>query len=267
MLNGISQNIKELYNQNDSIEPICKEIDNIKLLDCYLNSKREDSSFNLNLYKRLLENSNDNELYKLTSHGSPMVKIYAYFGLNERNKVLLMAAIRNHDKDTSKVNFSNGQYYEEIHGNQIQVNHLAIWIAYWGFYSRQSITLNNKDWKYIQKKYYKVINNWRKEFIEHSVSIKGKAVNHPQGAIIKLENGNYYFIENKSFWEKEIDGKEIQITGEVKLYKSNIFQKIRYHRYIYRKYTPGGYVITPQGAWIEIYKKIELRKIEIINIK
>lgn len=35
-------------------------------------------------------------------------------------------------------------------------------------------------------------------------------------------------------------------------------------RYIYRKYTPGSYVITPQGAWFEIYKKIEISKIEII---
>jgi hypothetical protein len=130
-----------------------------------------------------------------------------------------------------------------------------------------SITLNAKDWKYIQKKYYRVIYYWEKGFEEHSVTIKGLAHNHPQGAIIKLANGNYYFIENKSFWEEEIEGKEIQITGKVKLYKSSIFQKIRYRRFYNRKYHPDSDVITPQGAWIEIYKMIEVDKIEVINAK
>ncbi len=252
---------------NDSLKEICDEISLLKKLNLNPRNPENSDSFDSKLYKRFINNSVGYEQYALTYHESPMVKIFAYFRLNERYKVLLMTAIRENKNDTSKVSFSYGPYYDEIYGSRIQVNQLVIWLAYWGYLSQPAITLDSKDWKYIQKKYFKVKNYWGKEFIEHHVSMKGKAANRPQGATIQLENGNYYFIENKSIWENEVIGKEISITGNIKLYKSNIFRRIRFYRKKYVKYLPSQPTIPRQGSWIEFYKMIDASEIVIIEKK
>jgi hypothetical protein len=217
------EQIKYYFSSNDSLKPVCDEISKLSKLNLNIFNLKYSDSSDLKLYNKLLSNCANYELLALTYHESPMVKIFAYCGLKERNKNLLIEAIRNNIKDTSTVSFSFGHYYDEIYGNRPSVLQIAIEITYRGYLdSTGSTTLNKKDIKYISKVYCRNNRLIVKKFKPYEITIEGKLISTKFGTVIQIEegryyNGNYYYLIDKKEWNNDNYGKRIQVEGTVKL--------------------------------------------------
>jgi hypothetical protein len=72
-------------------------------------------------YFKLISVANDDELFELTTHRSPAVRLYAYYGLTKNNPSELVVCLKLHPDDSAQVTCQNGShtfvstvYYEAI---------------------------------------------------------------------------------------------------------------------------------------------------------
>jgi len=254
------ERIEVYYQINDSLKPICDEIANIKTLNFSTYNLGKTDSYASKLYNRLIDNCASYELYALAYHKSPMVKIFAYAGLNKRNKTLLMMAIRDNIKDTSSVDYSYKKYYNDIYGSRVSVMYMAIEMAYWGYWDQNlSITLNEKDIKYINRKYEENLKQIVKKFEPYEVTLDGELQKTVFGPIIMLDRGSYrngdnhYYIKKTDWKADDYYAKDVKVTGTVKLYYW--FRK-------HRKPSFGMGIIAPPGPWY-LVKYIDVKEIVI----
>lgn len=64
-------------------------------------------------YEKLTLVASDSQFFDLTEHRSPIVRLYAYYGLTHNNPTMLVEALRNHPDDTAKVICRNGALVKE----------------------------------------------------------------------------------------------------------------------------------------------------------
>ncbi len=219
----MQERISHCFEDNDTLKIICEDIS--KLTSFAFSDLDPEASDSLNqiLYSSLKAHSVGYELYALTFHSSPYVKMFAYCALHESNKTLLMEAIRKNIKDTSSVVYPLGGYHDEIFEDRISVTYLVLEMTYWGYAENQSITLNEKDIKFVRKEYEKRIKAYTKNFTPYELTLEGKLQRSKFGPkLILPENHNYYYLDKKD-WDKKDYGKKIKVTGIVTL--SSWFRK------------------------------------------
>jgi len=252
---GYSQDKNISLSYSDSIVSTCSEIAKLNELKLNVFYFAYTDSLDLILYYKLVKFCNDSNLFELTKHKSPIVKVYSYFGLLEKNASLLTNAIRMNERDTATVIYRRGAYSREIFSDRSNVIQIAKEIAYNGYTCElDSAILNDKDWNFIKKEQKILLKNLENNFNKKNIAVTGKALNRKYGASINLEDGNFYYVTDKQQWEKEIYGKEIEVVGYIRL--KTYFQKTE-------RNNQGELILRSNPP--ELIKTIELHKLVIID--
>lgn len=99
---------QEGFNTRDSIGLLCDQIAADSIVESAYVGVAGMPSEQWKRYEQLMKLADDTAFLDLTDHLSPAVRLYAYYGLTNRNPDLLIEALRNHPDDTSFVHMLNG---------------------------------------------------------------------------------------------------------------------------------------------------------------
>lgn len=128
----------------NEVAEICHEMEQYSRIEGSSLSSNAFPSEQWRKFQKLLSLSTDSMLFALTDHHSPVMRGYAYFGLMNRNTVLLVNAIKNHPADTAAVFYQDGCI-----GQRTNVIDLAVEQTYFKFVFDDKKGLNNADAEYI----------------------------------------------------------------------------------------------------------------------
>lgn len=224
--------INDYYGIFESLKPICESISRLDSLRLEFYQVEDSDSNSLFLYNQLRDSFPTYVVYALTHHESPMVKFFSYCILNKDNKVLLMQAIRENEKDTSVIPYLDRPYYFEIFkDNPPLLMYLVVEMVYWSYMGDDlSITLTEKDMKYVSMLYAGFNKQIVKSFKPFKITYKGKIFRSKFGWVVKpgddkLYKGNYYYLYSEQGLKDFKNGENVEVTGEVRL--STWFRKWR----------------------------------------